>query len=315
MNHKVAIIDMGTNTFHLLLAQRDDKGYEIVFRDRAAVKIGKGGINKGHITDDGIARAVVAMQGFKSIIDANKVESIKAVGTSALRSASNCADVLSAIHAVTGIHVSVISGEMEAEYIYLGVREAIKMGLEKNLVIDIGGGSVELIIANQHQIFWKKSLEIGAQRLLEKFHKHDPITSEEIEMLNSYFAQQLLPLFEALKIHSPGILVGASGTFDTLSDIYCAKESIVKGEYDPETPLTIDAFYQIFSDIVSKNRTERMHIQGMIEMRVDMIVVACCLIKYILSQHVFDRIRVSSYSLKEGVLASLVHSMNTAQFT
>jgi exopolyphosphatase/guanosine-5'-triphosphate,3'-diphosphate pyrophosphatase len=116
-------------------------------------------------------------------------------------------------------------------------------------------------------------------------------------------------------VHPTTVLIGASGTFDTLSDIYCARESITKGDNDPETPLTFDAFHQISQEIFCKNRTERMDIPGMIEMRVDMIVVTCCLIRFILSKYQFEKIRVSSYSLKEGVLASLAQSMGVAEFT
>ena len=311
---KVAIIDMGTNTFHLLLAQSDGTGkYNIIFRDRAAVKIGKGGINAGHITSEGMERAVLAMQGFKKTIDENKIKNITAFGTSALRSASNGDGVLSKITTATGIEPRIISGDLEAEYIYKGVRYGLAMGREKSLIIDIGGGSVEFIIADNNQIYWKKSLEIGAQRLLENFHKHDPIAPEEITLLNSYFSEKLIELFDALKTHPVRSLIGASGSFDTLSEIYCFRNSISISENDSETPLTLNAFYDISKEIITKNRAQRMEIPGMIEMRVDMIVVSCCLIKYILSRHSFERIRVSSYSLKEGILASLTKNVSNVE--
>jgi exopolyphosphatase/guanosine-5'-triphosphate,3'-diphosphate pyrophosphatase len=189
------------------------------------------------------------------------------------------------------------------------------MGSEKSLIIDIGGGSVEFIIADRDHIFWKKSLDMGAQRLLEKFHKHDPISLQEIETLNGYFDDKLKILLEALSTHPTPTLIGASGSFDTLSDIHCYRESITKGDNDPETPLTLEAFHEIYDDIISANKKQRMEIPGMIEMRVDMIVVSCCLIKYILSRHSFERVRVSSYSLKEGVLAALAKKLSTAELS
>ncbi len=141
--------------------------------------------------------------------------------------------------------------------------------------------------------------------MLERFQKHDPILSTEIEAVNHYFKESLAPLNVAIRQQGPKILAGSSGTFDTLSDIYCIQSGIVQKDL-PETPLTLEAFEKIYKELISKNREERMLIPGMIEMRVDMIVVACCLIKYILTQFSFERIRVSSYSLKEGVLASLL---------
>ena len=87
----------------------------------------------------------------------------------------------------------------------------------------------------------------------------------------------------------------------------------MKGDYDPETPLTLEGFYRISEELIAETRAGRMQIPGMIEMRVDMIVVACCLVRYILSRHRFNRVRISSYSLKEGVLASFAQALSSAE--
>jgi exopolyphosphatase / guanosine-5'-triphosphate,3'-diphosphate pyrophosphatase len=307
IDKKIGIIDMGTNTFHLLLAEADERGYHIVYRDRLAVKIGKGGINHGTITEEGMNRALLAMQSFKNVMDQNGVTKSYAFGTSALRNAANGKDIANRIHELTGIDVHIISGDQEAQYIYEGVKAALGLGNENALIIDIGGGSVEFIIGNHDQVFWKQSFEIGAQRLLEKYQKHDPILPEEITQLDRHFDLNLTPLFDALKKYPTAILVGSSGTFDTLSDIFCEQHGIHKSADEIETPLSLEGFYEIYHTLLLRNREERMKIPGMIEMRVDMIVVACCLIRYILGNHSFRRIRVSTYSLKEGVLASLIN--------
>jgi exopolyphosphatase / guanosine-5'-triphosphate,3'-diphosphate pyrophosphatase len=309
MNSKIAIIDMGTNTFHLLIAEADERGYHIISRDRLAVKIGMGGINQGIITEEGMHRALLAMQSFKNTMEQSGITKVFAFGTSALRNARNGGEVVRKIKELTGIDVNIISGDKEAEYIYMGVKAALHMEREKSLIIDIGGGSVEFIIGDNDHIFWKQSLEIGAQRLLEQFHKNDPITTEEIGALNVYFEKALVPVFDALKIHQPEILIGSSGTFDTLSDIFCIMHDIHKSPEEIETPLSIPGFYEIYQELIQKNRAERMNMPGMIEMRVDMIVVASCLIRYLLEHHAFKRIRVSTYSLKEGVFASMISEM------
>jgi len=301
---RVAIIDMGTNTFHLLIAEIGVGGFLITYRKKVAVKIGMGGINQGHITESGIERAIVAMKSFKKKLNDSGIENARAFGTSALRNASNGEQVAKLIETETGIRTEIISGLKEADYIYQGCRAAIAMGKEKSLIMDIGGGSVEFIIGNENEIFWSHSFEIGGQRLLEKFHKHDPITVDEIENLNHFFSTELEILFEELFKHKPVQLIGSSGTFDTLSDIYCLRDNIPVRDL-PETPLTIEAFYEIYNELLIKNREARMQIPGMIEMRVDMIVVACALIDFLLSKYQFEQIKVSSYSLKEGVLASM----------
>ncbi len=302
MENKIAIIDMGTNTFHLLIAEGNKAGYNIIRRDRLAVKIGMGGINERIITDEGFHRALVAMQSFKNTIEQQGIATVYAFGTSALRNATNGSEIADKIHAVTGIEVNIISGDQEAEFIYFGVQSALHMGQDKNLIVDIGGGSVEFIIGDNDRIYWKQSVEIGAQRLLERFQKHDPIEAREVEELTAYFEDTLVPLFNAFERFKPTVLVGSSGTFDTLSDIFCLKHDIHKAPEEIETPLTIEGFYAIYKDLLKKDRAERMQIPGMIDMRVDMIVVACCLVRFILEKHPFTRVRVSTYSLKEGVL-------------
>lgn len=303
---KIAIVDMGTNTFHLLIAEAEGSSYRITVRERLAVKIGMGGINHGFITSEGRQRALVAMQSFKNVIEREQVDNVFAFGTSALRNARNSDDVTREIKAITGITVTVISGEEEAEFIYRGVKAALGLESEKSLIIDIGGGSVEFIIGNNDHVFWKISMEIGAQRLLEKFHENDPITPHEVNALDEYFTESLPPLMAALALHQPTVLVGSSGTFDTLSDIFCIQHAIHKTAEEVETPLSLEGFYDIYHELIKKNRAQRMDIPGMLEMRVDMIVVACCLIRYLLEHHAFRRIRVSTYSLKEGVLTSLI---------
>ncbi len=307
---RTAIIDLGTNTFHLLIADLDSGGYKILLETRTAVRIGVGGINQNRITNEGIDRAVNALIQFKKKMDEFKVSNVFAFGTSALRNAHNSNDVISKIKEATDIDIAIISGDEEARYIYNGVNLALKLGEEKALIMDIGGGSVEFIIGNGKEILWKQSFEIGAQRLLERFQKHDPITPSEIEQVINFYRDSLSPLFDAMKIHKPKVLAGSSGTFDTLSDIYCVQNGIEQKD-SPETPLAIDSFEKIHPEIISKSRADRMQIPGMIEMRVDMIVVACCLVKFILDSFPFERIRVSSYSLKEGVLASLIKGVRS----
>lgn len=302
---RIAIIDMGTNTFHLLIGALVESKFSILHREKVPVKIGVGGINQGIITPDAISRAVTTLKSFKSTITELEITEVLAIGTSALRNAQNKDDVIKRIQTETGIRAQLISGLEEARYIYQGARAAIPLGEEKCLIMDIGGGSVEFIIGNQVEIFWSQSFEIGGQRLLERFQKHDPILKTEIDQLFAYIDEELNPLWQALQDHKPLTLIGSSGTFDTLSDIYCFRNDIPVQE-TPETPFSIQAFDEIFEELLVKDRSARMQIPGMIEMRVDMIVVACCLIKFLLMKHTFKHVRVSSYSLKEGVLASML---------
>lgn len=300
---KIAIIDMGTNTFHLLVA--DAAEGIVLHRSHEAVKIGKGGINQGVITDDACRRAVDAMKKFRSIIDAFRADDIHAFGTSAFRNAWNGQTLADDILLKTGIQVRIIGGDEEAGLIFEGIRAGLDLGVDTNLVMDIGAGSVEFILGNRAGIQWKQSFEIGGQRLLEQFMEHDPINHAEQRALDEHFIQTLPSLFENIRKYQPRLLVGSSGSFDTLSEMYSIQEGLSYYPDAPETPLTVEGFHRICNDLTRLSRQERIQLPGMIEMRVDMIVVACCLIRFVLNNHAFDGIRVSTYSLKEGALSRI----------
>jgi exopolyphosphatase / guanosine-5'-triphosphate,3'-diphosphate pyrophosphatase len=297
---KKAIIDLGTNTFHLLIVEDNN----VLQKISKAAKIGLGGITKGIITPEGIQRGINVLLEFKQQmtdfgVDENKVI---AFGTSALRSASNQKEVLEAIKSATGINVEVISGDREAELIYKGVSQAVAIK-DNNLVVDIGGGSVEFIICNENGVLWKKSLEIGGQRMMDLFMDSDPISHQAVNKLNDYLREKLLPLANACHQYSPKIMVGSSGTYDTLNNIYHIKKT---GNITPidiigfSYPMT--EFIDIYEQLLTKNREERMAIPGMIELRVDMIVVAVCLIRYLIQNFGIDTIKISKYAMKEGIL-------------
>ena len=303
---KAAVIDMGTNTFHLLLVELDGKEFKTIYKEKIAVKLGQGGITQNQITPEAEKRAVHTLGHFKNMIDGETINQVFAFATSAVRNATNGPDFVKKVKEELGIQIHVISGEEEAQLIYEGIHFSGALDEHSYLMMDIGGGSVEFIIGNAQEAFWKQSFEIGGQRLLDAFHYHDPILPEEVEKLEQYCAEKLQPLLDAIERYKPSGFVGASGTFDTLIDMYYATmlQCKLTGEHVFELP--VNHFHQIFQLLVTKNRAERLLIPGMIAMRVDMIVVASCLIDFILQHVQVESIRCSHYSLKEGAVSRMV---------
>ncbi len=303
---KAAVIDMGTNTFHLLLVELNGVGFKTIYKEKIPVKIGQGGISQNQLAPDAQKRAFHTLKHFKNLIDGEHIDQIFAFATSAVRNAENGPEFVRRVREEIGIHINVISGEEEAQLIYEGINLSGSLNGNVNLMMDIGGGSVEFIIGTSQEVFWKRSFEIGGQRLLDAFHYHDPILPEEVEKLESFCEEKLQPLIEAIRIYKPTGLIGASGTFDTLTDIYY--ESMLQckltGQHVFELP-TVE-FERIFELLKSKNREERLKIPGMIAMRVDMIVVASCLIDFILRYVPVEEITCSFYSLKEGAVSRLL---------
>ncbi|MHA7131705.1 Ppx/GppA phosphatase family protein [Algoriphagus namhaensis] len=304
---KAAVIDMGTNTFHLLIVEIKEGSFYTIYKEKIPVKLGKGGINQNRLEEDAMERAFDALTHFKHVIELKGIEEVFAFATSAVRNAANGSSFVRAVNERLDISIQVISGEEEAQLIYEGIKLSGSLNGHTDLMMDIGGGSVEFIIGNEKEAFWKQSFEIGGQRLLELFHHHDPILPEEVDKMYVYLEEKLAPLLQAIDQYQPSGLVGASGTFDTLTDIYFESMLQCKLTGRHVFQLPVRDYLQIHESLLSKNREEREIIPGMIPMRVDMIVVASCLIRFILKYLDLQSITCSHYALKEGAISTLVN--------
>ena len=306
---KKAIIDLGTNTFQLLIAEQDGQNFKTIHEESHAAKIGMGGISLGIITDEGIQRGIKGLKYFQQVFDKEGVtnDNVIATATSAVRNAKNRNEFCQRILDETGIKIQVISGEEEATLIYEGVKLGMDIGTEPSMIMDIGGGSVEFIICDKNRIMYKKSFEIGGQRLMDKFMTIDPISPRSVGALRDYLEEQLLPLTNAVHQYAPVCVIGSAGSFETLIDMFYMKtyEQLPPSE-QISFDLPISEFYDSFLKLVSKNHDERMALAGMKELRVDMIVVGVCLIDFVLKRFDIQQIKVSNYALKEGVLSKIL---------
>lgn len=304
---RVAVMDLGTNTFHLLIAEGNINNFREIVHQHIAVKIGEGGINKGVILPAAFERGLATMKKFQQDIIACNVQQVKAIATSALRSASNGNDFIDQVKAETGIEIEIINGDREAAYIYEGVKASGLLSAQNSLIIDIGGGSVEFIIGNNDRLIWKQSFEIGAARLMGRFHHTDPIPPASIEALNLYLEDTLVDLFAAIKQTPVNHIIGSSGAFETFaglieserSDLFDLKKTKVY-DFDEDELLTIT------DQLILSTHAERFGNKGIIPVRVDMIVVASLITRYIMQRLAVGNVSMCTYSLKEGVLAEMM---------
>lgn len=298
-----AIIDLGTNTFHLCIAEVKQDILIEYFNLQLPVKIGRGGINKGMITPEAFQRGITALNEFKKHIDQYEVKEVMAIATSAIRNAKNGNQFIKEASDVSGINITTISGDVEATYIYKGVFHSFKFPDYPVLVMDIGGGSVEFIIGIGAQILWKQSFEIGAARLIDQFHHSNPIDNDSANKLLNYLVQTLLPLHQAINLHQPQALIGAAGAFETLVDVVIMDLAV--------EPLSLskNAFeirkeeFDLFVEMMRNSTQEqRIRLKGMKDFRVEMMTVAALLMQYVFRIGNFKRIIAVNYALKEGVL-------------
>ena len=301
MKNRNGVIDLGTNTFHLLIVEiaKDGTSSEI-FRERIFVKLAEEGIES--IGAAPYQRALNALAHFQKKLTEYQVLKVKAFGTAALRTARNGAQFMEDAKKKTGINIELIAGSEEARLIHLGVKQAVKMGKAKGLIMDIGGGSVEFIIANKDKVFWAESFPIGVAVLYKVFHQKEPIHSAEIELLHAFLEDTLQPLFEVLKIHKTPALIGASGTFDVL-------EMLLPHLQRNTLSATIEVahFRPLYEKIVQMNAAERLSYKGIPDTRADMIVVALILIDFIIKKAKTENLVVSAYAMKEGILWEMLN--------
>ncbi len=296
---KLGVIDLGTNTFHLLIATVAVEGeIKTCYRERHFVKLAEAGIEE--IGAQPFQRGLEAMQKFRKAIDLYQVRQVKAIGTAALRTARNGQQFIDTINKATGIRVQLIDGDEEARLIYLGVRQAIPFAERNYLIMDIGGGSVEFMIANNDSLKWYQSFPIGVAVLYRLFHRHEPILPNDIDALNDFLEERLLPLRKEILKYQPTTLVGAAGTFDVLENVLEVKSISPNGSM-----VAIKDFRALYNIILPMDQVSRLNSDKIPDSRADMIVVALILIHAVLSYGDFQQIIVSSYAMKEGVLREL----------
>jgi len=304
-----AIIDLGTNTFHLLIAEVKNNEIIVAYKLQVPVKLGEGGISNSIITPEAYKRGLLAMEQFHQLISNFKVNEVSAFATSAIRSAKNGLEFIDEIYNKFNIRISQIHGDQEALFIYNGVINSFEALDEDTLVLDIGGGSVEFILGRKETIIWKQSFDIGTARLLSEFKLSDPLTEENKTILENYFNQKLAPLENILAENPANVLVGAAGSFDTLVDVVMKDFQTIPislSRHAYEIPISIFSIY--YELIVSSNSEQRKALRGMAEFRQEMIVVASFLMNFIIKKYNIQKLIASSYSLKEGVMFSQIAS-------
>ncbi|MDX9782117.1 MAG: hypothetical protein RBT35_03930 [Bacteroidales bacterium] len=304
---RTAILDMGTNVFSLLITQVTKEGYEIVEVVKIPSKIGEGGITKGILTGQAFRSADVAMDTVEdAIAKAGGVDNRLAIATSAVRGASNSGDFIK-IAEKRGFKVEIITGEREAELIYKGVRESMILYNEIFLIMDIGGGSNEFIIADKNKIYWKASYDMGVVRVRETMPPSDPITDDQITRLETYFKEGMESLWEAVAEYKPTLLIGCSGSFDTLRELIYPDDDFSI----PSLSMEREKMHTLHLQLLASDREERASMRGMSPIRVDYIVIGSILVNLVISELKPLEICQSSYSLKEGCMAEIYESLTT----
>ena len=297
---RLGVIDLGTNTFNLLIVDVFENGiFREVYRSRKFIHLAEEGIKTIGLAP--YQRGIEALNHFALQLMHYQVRKFKVKGTAALRTASNGAAFLEEVKAKTNIQISTITGDEEARLIYLGVREAVPLTATPVLIIDVGGGSVEFIICNKDKWFWAKSFPIGVAVLYKNYHHSEPISTNEINALEQFLTNTLKPLKNAIEGFNIKTLIGASGTFDVF-----AHALPIRDKYKHAVRIEFSPFQPLYQKVIRASYEERLALPEVPKERKKLIVVALILIDFVLRMTGIEDIVISNFAMKEGMIQELL---------
>ena len=294
---KYASIDVGTNTLLLLIAEID-KGISDILDISTTTRIGEGLKETGYISDEAMTRTFRTLEEYRKIIDENDVCEILCVGTSALREAVNSEVFLKIVRDKLKLNIKIISEHDEAYYTYLSVRNDELIRDENVIVIDIGGGSTEIIKGNIMGFSDFISLPVGAVKLTEMFVKHDPPLKDELSLLEDYS----IDILQRLPFDGSGSsLIGTGGTITSLANILLGLEVFDKNKIHT-AGINLKEI-DILIDLMKKMDTfGRSAIKGMERGREDILLQGIIFLKEIMLYFGIDKLVVSTKGVRYGVI-------------
>ncbi|MBC8145228.1 MAG: Ppx/GppA family phosphatase [bacterium] len=299
----LAAIDVGTNSFHLIVVKfREQKQFSLITKEKAVVRLGESPTQMKKLSEEAMLRGIEALTVFKQIAGLTN-SPIRAVATSAVREASNAEEFIDRVREATGINIEVVSGFEEARLIYLGVMQALPIFNDRVALFDIGGGSTEFVVGHEGHIEYANSFKIGAIRLTQRCFPNENITRDQIENCRLFVRGEIYHAAQEIRRSKPQRAIASSGTAQTVASMILA----MRGELIPETlngvVVTAADVRKVLNLVLdTKTHRERAALPGVDPRRADILVGGCLVLDTILSDCGFSEYTISSYALREGVV-------------
>ncbi len=304
---KLAVIDVGSNSIHMVLADiQPDGSYQVVDRYKDTCRLGDGAFANRCLTDEAMARGLGVIRTLVTLARNKGFDRIEAVATSAVREARNGGAFITAVAEQTGLKIRVVSGVEEARLIFLGVQHGIALTDEPVLVVDVGGGSVELMVGTRQTLLYAKSLKLGAIRVLERYLTKTPPTVTMLQQLEEDITAQLTAALEACKVKRFAAVIATSGMAANLAEIIHLRRT--------ERPLGQVNLAQISQKEISETEAilarsatrARLAIPGLDPKRVDTLLPATMVLRRLLELAHADALTICDKAIREGVIYDFI---------
>jgi exopolyphosphatase / guanosine-5'-triphosphate,3'-diphosphate pyrophosphatase len=305
---RLAAIDVGSNSIHLLIADVSTQGHlEVIDRVKEMVRLGRRSFVTGVLTQEAMDRAVRVLDHFRRVVEMRHVELLRAVATSAVREAANKEQFITRIRQETGIDLEVISGREEAQLIYRAAQYALGLEGGPHLLVDLGGGSLELVLVKDRRPLWMKSARLGAARMAERFLLDDPPTPMQCKRLETHFEKEIGEEMRAARRAGVTRAIGTSGTINTLIAMAQAARGEELGRLHGSTASAAE-ITRLCRKATSLSAAMRMAMPGIDAKRIDQIPASAMLADFVLRRSGVKEIAACTWALREGMLLGLAEA-------
>jgi exopolyphosphatase/guanosine-5'-triphosphate,3'-diphosphate pyrophosphatase len=312
---RIATIDIGTNSVHMIVVRvRPDLSFEVIDREKSMVRLGAGGLDGRALTPEAMQAALAALGRFKRLAEAHGVEAILAAATSATREARNGGEFLSRVEHDTGIRPRVIAGGEEARLIHLAAVYGVDVGLGRAVVVDIGGGSVEITLGTATEVQLARSFKIGVIRLTERFVHADPIGSRDERRMGRYILAEIDRHVEQIVAAGFDRVIGTSGTILSLGAMAAAARGAPTSELR-NLRIPAKQIRRMRKSVVPLALEQRLALPGLDPRRGDLVVAGAILLDTILRRLGADDLTLCDLALREGLVIDYIqrHRKQIAQ--
>ncbi|HEY2899795.1 MAG TPA: Ppx/GppA phosphatase family protein [Polyangia bacterium] len=300
--YRVAALDLGSNSFHLVVvAVATDGAITVVRRAKDMVRIGESVFLDGRISVEAFDRGLASLHRLTAIARAQAPEVILAVATSAVREAENGADFVEAAERLTGVPIRIIDGIEEACVIYHGARRALPAASQRVALFDVGGGSTEAVLGDQQHAFLSSSVKVGVLRLRDHWLPSDPPSANDLGVVSQWVQTVMTPTIDRFKTSGFDLVALTSGTAMQLGRLVGRRLPPVAGI--DRFKISLDALYELESRLVLMPLDQRAAMPGLDEGRVDTIVPGVVIVRTILELAGASHALVCNAALREGLIA------------
>ncbi len=294
-----AAIDLGSNSFHLLVVHHREGRLQVRDRHREMVRLAAGLDTDGHLSEDSQTRALACLSRFGERIRNLPRHNVRIVGTNALRRARNSADFVARAEALLGREIEIISGREEARLIFSGVCYGLEDDEERRLVVDIGGGSTELILGYRARPRLTESLHMGCVTMSQAHFEGGGISKARMRQARMAAMQELEPIEAIFRDFAWDSVVGASGTILAIADILAAEGWSQEG-------ISADGVARLARAMIEAGHTDRLTLEGLSEERRAVFPGGVAILQAVMQSLGLEKIQVSSGALREGLVIDLL---------